>query len=355
MRNWGAREMPMEKKLSRAAIFEVVNGYTVPGTSATLATLKALKGIDVQNGGLTVQLGMLDAYQDREAEIRAALTEQLKAQDGVTSVNVAFTWEKTPQVEFKNLLPTVKHAIVVGSGKGGVGKSTVAANLAVALAQQGLKVGLLDADLYGPSMGMMFGVTEGPEGTPEGKIKPVEKYGLKLMSMAFLIDEDRPVVWRGPMLNKALTQFMADVLWGDLDVLLMDLPPGTGDVQISLIQNAHVKGAVVVSTPQDVAFLDAKKAIGMFNVVQVPVLGMIENMSSYVCPKCGEETQIFGHGGVKKAAERMALPFLGEIPIDLAIREGGDNGKPLVMANPDSPQAKGFHAIAKGLREKLGL
>ncbi|HJW33014.1 MAG TPA: Mrp/NBP35 family ATP-binding protein [Holophagaceae bacterium] len=345
----------MEKKLSRAAIFETVNGYTVPGTSGTLATLKALKGIDVQGGGITVQLGMLDAYQDREAEIRAALTEALKAQDGVTSVNVAFTWEKTPQVEFKNLLPTVKHAIVVGSGKGGVGKSTVAANLAVALAQQGLKVGLLDADLYGPSMGMMFGITEGPEGTPGGKIKPVEKHGLKLMSMAFLIDEDRPVVWRGPMLNKALTQFMADVLWGDLDVLLMDLPPGTGDVQISLIQNAHVKGAVIVSTPQDVAFLDAKKAIGMFNVVKVPVLGMIENMSSYVCPKCGEETQIFGHGGVKKAAERMDLPFLGEIPIDLAIREGGDNGKPLVMANPDSPQAKGFHAIAKGLREKLGL
>ena len=345
----------MEKKLSRAAIFEIVNGYVVPGTSASLATLRALKGIDVQGGGITVQLGMLDAYQDREAEIRASLTEKLKTVDGVTSVNVAYTWEKTPQVEFKNLLPTVKHAIVVGSGKGGVGKSTVAANLAVALAQQGLKVGLLDADLYGPSMGMMFGVTEGPEGTPEGKIKPVDKFGIKLMSMAFLIDEDRPVVWRGPMLNKALTQFMADVLWGDLDVLLMDLPPGTGDVQISLIQNAHVKGAVIVSTPQDVAFLDAKKAIGMFNVVKVPVLGMIENMSSYVCPKCGEETQIFGHGGVRKAAERMDLPFLGEIPIDLAIREGGDNGKPLVVANPDSPQAKGFHAIAKGLREKLGL
>ncbi len=345
----------MDKKLSRAAIFEAVNGYLVPGTSANLATLKALKGIDVQGGGITVQLGMLDAYKDREAEIRASLTERLKTQDGVTSVNVAFAWEKTPQVEFKNLLPTVKHAIVIGSGKGGVGKSTVAANLAIALAQQGLKVGLLDADLYGPSMGMMFGVTEGPEGTPEGKIKPVEKFGLKLMSMAFLIDEDRPVVWRGPMLNKALTQFMADVLWGDLDVLLMDLPPGTGDVQISLIQNAHVGGAVIVSTPQDVAFLDAKKAIGMFGVVKVPVLGLIENMSSYVCPKCGDETQIFGHGGVKKAAERMALPFLGEIPIDLAIREGGDNGVPLVVANPDSPQTKGFHAIAKAMREGLGL
>lgn len=345
----------MDKKISRAAVFDLLNAYTVPGTSATLMTLKAVKGLDVQGSALTVQLGLMDAYQDREAEMGAALSSKLKALEGVESVKVQWAWEKSPQVEFKHLLPTVKHAVVVGSGKGGVGKSTVASNLAVAMAQQGLKVGLLDADLYGPSMGMMFGVKEGPEGTEDGKIKPIEKFGLKLMSMAFLIDEDRPVIWRGPMLNKALQQFLGDVLWGDLDVLLIDLPPGTGDVQISLIQNAKVGGAVVVSTPQDVAFLDAKKAIGMFGTVKVPILGLIENMSSYVCPKCGEETQIFGHGGVRKAAERMELPFLGEIPIDLAIREGGDNGKPLVVANPDSPQAKGFHAIAKALREKLGL
>ncbi len=345
----------MDKRISRAAIFDALNAYQVPGTTATLVTLKAVKAIDVEGGAIRVTIQLLDAYQDREQAIREHLSERIQAQEGVESVVVDIAWEKTPQVEFKNLLPTVKHALVIGSGKGGVGKSTVASNLAVAMAQQGLKVGLLDADLYGPSMGMMFGITEGPEGTPEGKIIPVEKFGLKLMSMAFLIDEDRPVIWRGPMLNKALTQFLADVLWGELDVLLMDLPPGTGDIQISLIQNAQVGGAIIVSTPQDVAFLDAKKAIGMFNTVKVPILGIIENMSSFICPKCGEETQIFGHGGVKAAATRMELPFLGEVPIDLAIREGGDNGRPLVEAHPESPQSQVFMEMARTLRAQLGL
>ena len=343
----------MDKRISRAAIFDALNSYQVPGTSATLVTLKAVKGIDVDGGAIRVLLGLLDAYQDREQIIRQNLTERLGKQDGVEAVDVHIEWEKTPQVEFKNLLPTVKYAIVIGSGKGGVGKSTVAANLAVAMAKQGLKVGLMDADLYGPSMGMMFGITDGPTGTPEGKIIPIEKFGLKLMSMAFLVEEDRPIIWRGPMLNKALTQFLGDVLWGDLDVLLMDLPPGTGDTQISLIQNAHVAGAIIVSTPQDVAFLDAKKAIGMFNTVKVPILGIIENMSSFICPKCGEDTPIFGHGGVKAAAKRMDLPFLGEVPIDLAIREGGDNGNPIVEAYPDSPQTKVFMDMAKELWKVL--
>src|SRR5690348_2080949 len=332
----------MDKKISRASLFDALNAYQVPGTSATLVALKAVKGLDVEGGKITVRLQMLDAYQDREAEIRKAIQQRIGSVDGVESVTVEIAWDKTPQVEFKNLLGGVKHALVVGSGKGGVGKSTVAANLAVAAAKLGLKVGLLDADLYGPSMGMMFGVRpdDGPEGTPEGKIKPVEKYGIKLMSMGFLIDEDKPVIWRGPMLNKALQQFLGDVLWGDLDLLLIDLPPGTGDIQISLIQNAKVGGAIVVSTPQDVAFLDAKKAIGMFSAVKVPITGVIENMSSFLCPGCGKETQIFGHGGVKAAAAKMELPFLGEIPIDLAIREGGDAGVPLVEAHPDSPQPK---------------
>ncbi len=347
----------MDKKVSRAALFDALNAYQVPGTSASLVALKAVKGLDVSEGRVRVSLQLLDAYQDREKAIRQNLQETLGQQAGVASVDVDIAWEKSPQVEFKNLLPTVKHALVVGSGKGGVGKSTLAANLAVAAARLGLKVGLLDADLYGPSMGMMFGVggDEGPIGTPEGKILPLEKFGIKLMSMAFLIDEDRPVIWRGPMLNKALTQFLGEVLWGDLDILFMDLPPGTGDIQISLIQNAKVGGAIVVSTPQDVAFLDAKKAIGMFGTVKVPILGVIENMSSFLCPACGAETQIFGHGGVKAAAARMNLPFLGEVPIDLAIREGGDSGTPLVVSHPDSPQSRAFLAMAQTLREALGL
>ncbi|HJU83562.1 MAG TPA: Mrp/NBP35 family ATP-binding protein [Holophagaceae bacterium] len=346
----------MDRKISRAAIFDALNAYQVPGTSATLMALKAVKGIDVQEGSVAVQLQMLDAYQDREGEIRKALGQRLQ-EAGAERSDIHIQWEKSPQVEFKNLIPTIKHAIVVGSGKGGVGKSTVAANLAVAAAKLGMKVGLLDADLYGPSMGMMFGVgmDEGPEGTGEGKIKPVEKFGIKLMSMGFLIDEDRPVIWRGPMLNKALTQFLGDVLWGELDLLFIDLPPGTGDIQISLIQNARVGGAIVVSTPQDVAFLDAKKAIGMFGTVKVPIVGVIENMSSFVCPECKHETQIFGHGGVKAAAARMELPFLGEVPIDLAIREGGDSGTPLVEAHPDSPQSAVFMEMAGKLKAQLQL
>jgi ATP-binding protein involved in chromosome partitioning len=234
-----------------------------------------------------------------------------------------------------------------------VGKSTVAANLAVAMGQLGLKVGLLDADLYGPSMGMMFGIKEGPEGTPEGKIVPIEKFGIKLMSIAFLIEEDRPVIWRGPMLNKALTQFLGDVLWGDLDYLFIDLPPGTGDTQISLIQNAKVEGAIIVSTPQDVAFLDARKAIGLFQTVNVPIAGIIENMSSFHCPGCHTETPIFGHGGVKAAARRMDLPFLGEIPIDLEIRVGSDEGVPMVVGHPQSPQTAAFLKMARTLRDAV--
>jgi len=342
-------------KPSRAAIFDTLNAIHVVGTSATLMTLKAVKGIEVDGGQVSVQLHLQDAYRDREGVLRQAIEEAIRLQEGVDGVTVAFTWEPSPQVEFKNLLPTVKATVVVGSGKGGVGKSTVAANLACAAAKLGLRVGLLDADIHGPSMAMMFGISEGPIGTPDGRILPLEKYGLKLMSMGFLIEEDRPVIWRGPMLNKALTQFLADVAWGDLDLLIIDLPPGTGDTQISLIQNAKVAGAVVVSTPQDVAFLDAKKAIGLFQTVQVPILGLVENMSAFICPHCRHETHVFGNGGVRAAAERMALPFLGEIPIDLEICEGSDKGLPIVVGHAGSPQAKVFLEVAGKLREKLGL
>jgi len=339
-------------KVSRAAIYDALNSYQVPGTESTLLALKAVKGILLEGDRVTVDLTLLDAYKDREAIIRTALSGRLAAAE---AVEIRIQWEPTPQVQFRNLVPTIKRVIAVGSGKGGVGKSTIAANLACALAQKGLKVGLLDADLYGPSMGMMFGIKEGPEGTEEGKILPIRKFGLKLMSMAFLVDEDRPVIWRGPMLNKALTQFLGDVLWGELDVLFIDLPPGTGDVQLSLLQNAKVDGAVVVSTPQDVAFLDAKKAIGLFQTAKIPVVGVVENMSSFLCPHCEQETHIFGHGGVHTAALRMDLPFLGEVPIDLQIRTGSDEGTPLVVAHPESPQAKVFMGMAEELKGALGL
>lgn len=342
-------------RISRAALFDALNAYPVPGTSSTLMALKAIKGIDVEGGTVVVQVHLVDAFRDREELMRANLAELIRRQEGVEEVLLSFTWEASPTVEFKNLLPTVKATVVVGSGKGGVGKSTVSANLACAAAKLGLRVGLLDADIHGPSMAMMFGIADGPTGTPEGKILPLEKYGLKLMSMGFLIDEDRPVIWRGPMLNKALTQFLADVAWGDLDLLVIDLPPGTGDTQISLIQNAKVAGAVVVSTPQDVAFLDAKKAIGLFQTVHVPILGVIENMSAFICPHCHQETHIFGNGGVKAAAARMGLPFLGEVPIDLEICEGSDKGVPIVVGHAGSPQAQVFAGIAKQLQATLNL
>jgi ATP-binding protein involved in chromosome partitioning len=343
----------MGSKISRAAIYDVLNSYEVPHAGATLVALKAVKSIEVDGDQVSIQLSLLEAYKDREARIHTDLQERLGATGA--SVNVSFEWQRGPEVQFKNLLGAVKHCVLVGSGKGGVGKSTVAANLACAMAKAGLKTGLLDADLYGPSMGMMFGITQGPEGTEEGKIHPIEKFGLKLMSMSFLIDEDRPVIWRGPMLNKALQQFLGDVLWGDLDVLIVDLPPGTGDTQISLIQNAKVDGAVVVSTPQDVAFLDAKKAIGLFQVAQVPIIGVIENMSSFICPGCHSETHIFGHGGVRTAANKLGLPFLGEVPIDLEIRAGSDQGTPLVVGHPESPQSKVFMQMAAELVKSLKL
>ncbi len=342
-------------KISRAALFEALSAYVIPGTSANLTTLKALKGIDVTEGKVTVLLQLLEAYQDRVQVIKQALEELILNQPGVAEVDIEIGWEKTAQVEFKNLIPGIKRCVVVGSGKGGVGKSTVTINLAIAMAQKGLKVGLLDSDIYGPSIPMMLGLKDSPLGTPDGKILPLEAFGVKVMSMGLLIEEDRPVIWRGAMLNKALQQFLKDVAWGDLDVLFIDLPPGTGDVQLTLIQNAQVDGAVIVSTPQDVAFLDAKKAIGMFNTVKVPIVGVIENMSSFLCPGCGQETQIFGHGGVKAAAARMELPFLGEVPIDLAIREGCDSGKPLVAEHPDSPQTKLFQAMAESLMGTLKL
>jgi len=346
----------MSARVSRAAIFEFLNTWEVPGTTSTLVSLKAVKAIDVDGARVRLEIQLPDAYKDRDFAIRQALEQEIVGMAGVEAFDLNLLWEKTPEAQFRNLLGgTVKKAIVVGSGKGGVGKSTVASNLACAAVKLGLKVGLLDADLYGPSLAMMFGTTESPMATADGRIAPVERYGLKLMGMGFIIEDDKPIIWRGPMLNKALQQFLGDVVWGDLDLLVIDLPPGTGDIQISLIQNAQVDGAIVVSTPQDVAFLDAKKAIGLFNTAQVPVIGVIENMSSFLCPNCQHETHIFGNGGVKAAAERMGLPFLGEVPIDLAIREGGDSGTPIVLGHPESPETRVFMDMARRLATQLGL
>ncbi len=254
----------------------------------------------------------------------------------------------------KPLMPGVKHIVAVASGKGGVGKSTTAVNLALALKGLGLKVGMFDADIFGPSQPRMLGVpTERPTSDDGKTMEPIQAMGMKVMSIGFLLKEDEPVVWRGPMVMGALEQMMRDVRWGDLDIMIVDMPPGTGDTQLTMTQRVPLSGAVIVSTPQDIALIDARKGLAMFRKVEVPVLGIIENMSTFVCPNCGHEEHIFGHGGAKLDATRLATEFLGEIPLDIAIRVTSDEGKPIVLSQPKSKHAIAYQSIAKRLWEKL--
>ncbi len=243
-------------------------------------------------------------------------------------------------------VPGVKHIIAVASGKGGVGKSTTTANLALALQANGLKVGVLDADIYGPSVPRLFRVTGRPEPVSGRILKPLEGYGVKVMSMGFMVEEDTPMIWRGPMVISALTQMLREVAWGDLDVLVVDMPPGTGDAQLTMAQQVPLAGAVIVSTPQDLALIDARKGLNMFRRVDVPVLGIIENMSYFLCPDCGGRHDIFGHGGARAEAEKLGVPFLGEVPLDMQIRETSDAGTPVVVSDPDGPHAKVYREIA---------
>ncbi len=243
-------------------------------------------------------------------------------------------------------VPGVRHIIAVASGKGGVGKSTTAVNFALALKEQGLKVGVLDADIYGPSMPRLLGIHGQPQQLAGNKLDPMRAYGLKVMSMGFLVDEETPMIWRGPMVMSALTQMLKDVAWGELDVLVVDMPPGTGDAQLTMAQQVPLAGAVIVSTPQDLALIDARKGLNMFKKVNVPVLGIVENMSTFLCPHCGERSDIFGHGGAKDEAARLGVPFLGEVPLTMALRETSDAGKPMVATDPGSPVAQAYRDIA---------
>jgi ATP-binding protein involved in chromosome partitioning len=250
-------------------------------------------------------------------------------------------------------IPGVASIIAVASGKGGVGKSTTAVNLALGLRDLGLKVGILDADIYGPSMPKLLGIREKPETIGGTRLKPIVRHGMPVMSIGFLIEEETPMIWRGPMVMSALTQMLREVEWGTLDVMVVDMPPGTGDAQLTMAQQVPLKGAVIVSTPQDLALIDARRGIAMFRRVNVPVLGIVENMSTFICPKCGERTDIFGHGGARAEAERLGVPFLGEVPLDIAIRENSDAGKPVVATAPDGPHAKAYRDIAARVRDSL--
>ena len=328
--------------VTRSAVLDALGRIVLPD-GGDLVSRDLVRALGVEAGAVRFVIEAPDAETaQRMAPVRAAAEAAVKALPGVTTVSAVLTAHgpapKAPSLKLgghptaqagPQPVPGVKRILVIGSGKGGVGKSTVSSNLAVALARAGRRVGLLDADIYGPSQPRMMGVTERPI-APGGKtIIPLKAHGVTMMSIGLLLKEGEAVVWRGPMLMGAIQQLLGQVAWGDLDVLIVDLPPGTGDVQLSLAQRAPLTGAIIVSTPQDVALLDARRAIDMFGKLKVPVLGLIENMSTYVCPNCGHEAHIFGHGGVAVEAERLGVAFLGELPLDLDVRLAGDAGTPI--------------------------
>jgi ATP-binding protein involved in chromosome partitioning len=352
--------------LSKDDILAALAAVPGPDGKTPLPQSGAIDGVTIRDGKVFVAVRVPPARARELEAMRAAAEARIKGLPGVASALVTLTAEsggapapaagghahrRGPETR---AIPGVAKIIAVASGKGGVGKSTTACNLALGLAALGLKVGVLDADVFGPSMPRLFGVVGKPDLAPDGqKLKPMEKFGLKLMSIGFLVDEGAAVVWRGPMVMSALNQFLREVEWGELDVLVVDMPPGTGDAQLTMAQNVPLSGAVIVSTPQDLSLIDARRGMAMFRQVNVPLLGVVENMSYFVCPHCGGRSDIFAHGGARHEAETHGAPFLGEIPLDMTIRETSDSGAPIVVSAPASPQAKAYLAVAERVRAAL--
>lgn len=348
---------------SREAVLAALKAFDDPVAGGDIVASGVVRALNVDAGTVRFVMEIAPSHADAYTQIKAQAEAALMALDGVSQVSVVMTGhtEKAPpdlrpqrpaEPKGPERIPGVDHIIAIASGKGGVGKSTVAANIACALAQQGRRVGLLDADVYGPSQPRMLGISGRPA-SPDGKIiLPMRNHGVTMMSIGLMTNEDQAVVWRGPMLMGALQQMMMQVQWGALDVLLVDLPPGTGDVQMTLSQKAKVDGAIIVSTPQDIALLDARKGIDMFNQLNVPILGMIENMSTHICSACGHEEHVFGHGGVASEAAKLGVPLLAEVPLDLQIRLAADGGAPITVSQPDGKQARAFHDIAAALVAK---
>jgi len=353
---------------TKEEVREALKRVKGPDLSGDIVSLGLVSDIVVSDGKVIFSVSV-PAERARELEpLRQAAEAAVRAVPGVKQAMVALTAERRPGAgpaaappqqqppqaahahgapPPKAGVPGVGAIVAVASGKGGVGKSTVAANFALGLAALGLKVGILDADIYGPSMPRLLGLKGRPEALGGRVLKPLERYGLKVMSIGFLVEEETPMIWRGPMVQSALVQMLREVAWGELDVLVVDMPPGTGDAQLTMAQQVPLSGAVIVSTPQDLALIDARKGLAMFQRVDVPVLGIVENMSTFVCPHCGERTDIFGHGGAEHEAARIGVPFLGAVPLDMRIRELSDAGTPVVAAEPEGEHAAAFRRIAE--------
>jgi ATP-binding protein involved in chromosome partitioning len=374
-----------------AAVGDALLSVTQEQVLSSLARVRSPRGVALTDAGVLSAIAVtdgkvffsinVDAQEARAWEtVRAQAESAVRAIPGVTTAMIALTAERKPAapqpsrgapgvkpaavhrpphspagspMARQSEIPGISAVIAVASGKGGVGKSTTALNLALGLRDLGLRVGLLDADIYGPSIPRLTGLREKPELNDERKMIPLQRFGLSIMSIGFLVEEDTAMIWRGPMVMSAITQMLRDVAWGTLDVLVVDMPPGTGDAQLTLAQNVPLKGAVIVSTPQDLSLIDARRGLAMFRKVNVPVLGIVENMSYFQCPHCGTKSDIFGHGGARHEAEKLAVPFLGEIPLHMSIRATSDAGNPVVVSEPDGPHAEIYRAIAANVRDQL--
>ncbi len=365
-------------QVSEAEILDALNRVIDPESGKDIVSLGIVSGLVVKDGNVGFAIEVAAEKGAEMEPLRKAAESAVDAVEGVLSVTAVLTAHRAGgaapgagappphnhgdgaghghgagAIPTQPLAPGVRNIVAVASGKGGVGKSTTAVNLALALAAQGCSVGLLDADIYGPSQPRMMGIAGKPVSHDGKVLQPMENFGIKVMSMGFLVDEETPMIWRGPMVQSALQQMLRDVNWGELDVMIVDMPPGTGDAQLTMAQQVPLAGAVIVSTPQDIALLDARKGLNMFRKVDVPVLGIIENMSYFLCPSCGHQADIFGHGGARSEAERLGIDFLGEIPLHLDIRETSDGGQPIVVSKPDSEHAAAYREIAGKIWQQL--
>ncbi len=350
------------QKLSEAQVYEILKTVKYPGYTRDIVSFGLIKSVRVQGQNVEVAVQMTTNQQDVATKIQQVTEEALHALPGIGTVQVEVRLKEqvpagvqTPQQATPNVppLPGVQNIIAVASGKGGVGKSTVATNLAVALSMAGLRIGLLDADIYGPSIPLMMGVHDKPQVTSTNRIVPFFNHGVKMQSLGFFLGENAPVIWRGPMVMKAVQQLLQDTDWGELDVLVVDLPPGTGDVQLTLVQTVPLTGAILVTTPQDLALLDVTKGAEMFKQVGAPLFGIVENMSFFTCPDCGKETEIFRRGGGQKESERLGIPLLGRIPLDPEVCDAGDTGVPVAIGQPDTKAGAELHKIAAAVVEIL--